>query len=120
MYTKDVLEDVPGTFSQNNFTVDETRLKDVLNEIVLVEDRQAIRHENKDVAAGISFPVLKRTFERKLERFGETRVAFKRRDWQGQSRPASVMLHTHAQPQRPPPRPPRSTATSSEPREYPD
>ena len=65
MYAKDVAENVAGTITQNNFTVDISRLKDALHIVDFVEDRQAIRHENKDVAEGISFPWRKRTFERK-------------------------------------------------------
>ena len=84
------------TITQNNFTVYKSRLKDALHIVDFVEDRQAIRHENKVFAACISFQREKeRSKERKFA-LRETRVAFKRRDWQGQSRPAGMRLHTHA------------------------
>ena len=85
MHAKDVPENMSGTITQNNFTVYKSRLKDALHIVDLVEDRQAIRHENKVFAAGLSFPARKRTFERKKFAFRETRGAFKQGDWQGQS-----------------------------------
>ena len=42
MYTKDVPENMMGTFSQDNLTVYETSFKDVLNEVVAVEDREVV------------------------------------------------------------------------------
>ena len=56
---KDVPEDVTWTFGHNNLTVDKSCLQDALHILLPVEDCQAVRHENKDVAARISFPTEK-------------------------------------------------------------
>mgnify|MGYP004490672215 CR=1 FL=1 len=55
MYAKNIAENMAGTFGQYHFTVDKPRLKDALDIAAFVEDRQAIRHENKDVAVCLSF-----------------------------------------------------------------
>ena len=54
--------------SQNNLTVDKTSVKDALNEVVAVDDREAIRHENEDATERISIPTQRGTIEREKTR----------------------------------------------------